>query len=645
MKIRLFYILISLIYFFNTAPAQTIYTDVLVVGGGTGGTAAGIQSARLKVKTIIAEPTAWLGGMLTAAGVSATDGNNDLPGGLWEEFRQQLYKHYHTENLGTGWVSNTLFEPHVGDSIFKAMCVQEKEYLSVMYGLQLQKVLKENNRIIGAVFKNAGKNTVTIKSKICIDATELGDVIAISGTAYDVGMEDADYSKESFAPGKNNIIQDITWAAILKDYGKNADQTIPRPLGYDSTEFFKSCISIFNNDSVTSPWTAQKMLIYGKIRNNKYMLNWPASGNDYYLNVIEYKPEERIKRYQAAKNHTLQFIYYIQKELGFKNLGLADDEFPTEDKLPLIPYNRESRRIKGLVRLNNNHLVKPFEQHEALYRTGISVGDYPVDHHHHKNSAAPKIKFTPVNSYNIPLGCLIPEKTDGLIAAEKNISVSNIVNGTTRLQPVVLLTGQAAGALAAYCVQHNRQPRNANLRELQQILLNAKCYLVPYVDVKPGDPYWEVIQKAGVTGILKGIGKSEGWANKTYFYPDSTITIGDLEKGLSVFNKYTFPVSHNSSKVDVKNLAGIMNKVFTYFDRCCNFGPFSIGEDYFESERLKETGLTDTAIGRPLKRKEIAYLLLYYFDYFNRFKTTLKGEMIPEKYSVSSTKTNQPGMK
>jgi hypothetical protein len=290
-------------------------------------------------------------------------------------------------------------------------------------------------------------------------------------------------------------------------------------------------------------------------------------------------------------------------------------------------------------------LVKPFEQPEALYRTGISVGDYPVDHHHHKNSAAPKIKFTPVNSYNIPLGCLIPESTDGLIAAEKNISVSNIVNGTTRLQPVVLLTGQAAGALAAYSVQNNRQLRKANVRDVQQILLDAKCYLVPYVDVKPADPFWEAIQKAGVTGILKGIGKSEGWANKTYFYPDSTITIQELEKGLSVFNKYKFPVSNNSSKVDVRNLAGVMNKLFTYFDGCCNYGPFSIGEDYFDSERLNETGLTDTDIGRPLKRKEIAYLLLYYFDYFKRYKTTLKGEMIPEKYSVISTKTNAAGIK
>lgn len=59
----------------------------MIIGGGTAGVAAGIQCARQKVKTILVEPTTWLGGMLTAAGVSATDGNHNLPSGLWEEFR------------------------------------------------------------------------------------------------------------------------------------------------------------------------------------------------------------------------------------------------------------------------------------------------------------------------------------------------------------------------------------------------------------------------------------------------------------------------------------------------------------------------------------------------------------------------------
>ena len=109
--------------------------DVLVIGGGTGGTAAGIQSARSGAKTLIVEPTPWLGGMMTAAGVSATDGNHMLPSGLWAEFRDQLYKVYGGPNrVATGWVSNTLFEPHVGDSIFKSLAARESK-LQVLHGL------------------------------------------------------------------------------------------------------------------------------------------------------------------------------------------------------------------------------------------------------------------------------------------------------------------------------------------------------------------------------------------------------------------------------------------------------------------------------------------------------------------------------
>ena len=43
-----------------------------------------------------------------------------------------------------------------------------------------------------------------------------------------------------------------------------------------------------------------------------------------------------------------------------------------------------------------------------------------------------------------------------LIVAEKSISVSNIINGTTRLQPMVMQIGQAAGALAALAVKEGK---------------------------------------------------------------------------------------------------------------------------------------------------------------------------------------------
>ena len=92
--------------------------DVVIVGGGAGGTSAAIQSARNGAKTLLIEETNWLGGMLTSAGVSAIDGNYKLPSGFWGEFKDSLVSHYGSlEALKTGWVSNVLFEPKVGNEI------------------------------------------------------------------------------------------------------------------------------------------------------------------------------------------------------------------------------------------------------------------------------------------------------------------------------------------------------------------------------------------------------------------------------------------------------------------------------------------------------------------------------------------------
>ena len=94
-----------------SAPEQV---DVLVVGGGASGTAAGIQAARMGVRTMVLEETPWIGGMLTAAGVSCVDGNNRLRSGIFGEFADSLVARYGSnEALQSGWVSNINFDPHI----------------------------------------------------------------------------------------------------------------------------------------------------------------------------------------------------------------------------------------------------------------------------------------------------------------------------------------------------------------------------------------------------------------------------------------------------------------------------------------------------------------------------------------------------
>jgi hypothetical protein len=269
------------------------------------------------------------------------------------------------------------------------------------------------------------------------------------------------------------------------------------------------------------------MLNYAKLPGKKYMLNWPAYGNDIYLHLIHLTPQQRILELEKAKQQTFRYIYFIQHELGYKHFGLADDEFPSKDRLALMPYHRESRRVQGIVRFKVQHISDPFNEKHPFYRTGIAVGDYPIDHHHRKNPAAPQhLDFYPIPSFNVPLGALIPATHKGIIVAEKGISVSNVVNGTTRLQPCVLLIGQAAGTLAALTVQGKYDyAGQVTVRKVQDALLLAGAYLMPYADVNTTNPFFASIQRVGAAGFLRGTGQPNAWANRTWFYPDSTLSM------------------------------------------------------------------------------------------------------------------------
>ena len=605
MKNNLIYRTLLFCFIANISMAQPVkktivHTQLLVIGGSTGGTAAAIQAARMGIQTVLVEETPWLGGMLSAAGVTGTDGNQDLASGIWEAFRQALYTHYHTKKLNTGWVSNTLFEPHVADSIFKSWASKETS-LQCLYGWYFDTALVKNNTIIGATFLNQQKEKLTVYADLCIDATDLGDVYASAGAAFNLGMDDVVTNGEKEAPGKNDIIQDLTWAAVLKDYEKPVDKS----LLIQPADFAPINLKQFDCSTADAPcpigkpyqFKTQKVLDYGKLPNHKYMLNWPAHGNDYYMNGINIKPINRYDYFLPARKQTLAFVYYLQQILGFKNIGIDTTEFSTKDHLAFMPYHREGRRLTGIVTLSIPYLNNAFTQSNALYRTGIAVGDYPVDHHHGKNPAAPSIAFPSIYSYNIPLGSLIPEKLNGMVVCEKGISVSNLVNGTSRLQPCVLLTGQSAGILAAVAIQDKCAPRLVSVRKIQALLLKQKGYLMPYIDIQANDTAFEAIQKIGATGILRGFGKKEAWVSKTYFYPDSLCNAQALWKDLNAFIHFQIENPFTENIVTENTLEKI--------------------QPVFKKINPSLPKLLHQSKSTPLTRKQVALWLINYCDPFS----------------------------
>ena len=585
--------------------------DVVIVGGGASGTAAGLQAAHMGARTLIVEEFDWLGGMLTSAGVSATDGNYRLRGGIWDEFRTELARHYGCDSAG--WVSNVLFEPSVGDSIFKRLVAREPN-LTVWYRSAAE--MAEREKDVWRLGVRRDGRLRQVEADVLVDATELGDVARMAGVPYDVGMDSSAVTHEDIAPAEaNGIVQDLTYVAVLKDYGR--DVTIPRPDGYDSSLFACCCV----NDLCVAPkephrmWSREMMITYGKLPNGKYMINWPIEGNDYYVDMIDMTPEERADAVRRAKSHTLSFVYFLQHELGFNTLGLADDEFPTDDRLPFIPYHRESRRIHGAVRFTLNDITDPYAG--TLYRTAVGVGDYPVDQHHTRYSGwddLPDLYFHPIPSYGFPLGIVIPAGFPGLLVAEKSVSVTNLVNGSTRLQPVVLQIGQATGALAALAAAAGVDPSEVAVRRVQEAVLDAGGYLLPYLDLPAGDPRFKAMQRIGVTGILKGRGANVGWENQTWFDADRTIAESELREGL----REVYPSVRSSVRetpVDGALLTAMLAEALGK----------PAGDIAAQTERAAAGLLSGYDPARPLTRLECALLIDAVADPFHAAEVDIYG--------------------
>ena len=490
----------------------TLTTDVLVVGGGTGGTVAAIQAARRGAKTILVSELPWLGGMLTAAGVAAPDGNelSAFQTGIWGAFLQEL-RQRQTGGLDHAWVSFFTYEPKVGAAIF-ADWVSALSNLQWIVGKVPRQVLREGDRILGVRFDD-----LTIHAQLTLDGTELGDLLALGNVPYRWGWETQAQFDEPSAPRsltdqqdplrpivQRYPVQSPTWVVLLRDWGEgNTAPTISPADDYNPDQF----------QGTWDGYQPETFLNYGRLPQNQFMLNWPQQGNDYGHDLNRLIQGNEAWRAWAAEAiaHSQNFAHFIQSELG-PRYGLATDAFPHSPRqlgggaFALMPYYRESRRLVGLTTVTECDILPlPGQQAAALplnergEMSAIAIGNYPNDHHYpgFDMPLAPKSMLwggrwtgTP---FTIPFEALIPQAVDGLLVCEKNISVSHMANGATRLQPVVLGIGQAAGMAAALCVEHQCAPRNLSVALLQTALLNeptAPAAIVPLVKNVPQHPDW-----------------------------------------------------------------------------------------------------------------------------------------------------------
>ncbi|MEG4271199.1 MULTISPECIES: FAD-dependent oxidoreductase [unclassified Microcoleus] len=490
--------------------SPTLKADVLVVGGGTGGTAAAVQAARRGAKTILVSEFPWLGGMLTSAGVCAPDGNElaAFQTGLWGAFLRELQQRQ-PGGLDWGWVSFFTYDPRIGAEIFAdwVKCLPNLQWIC---GQKAQDVLVEESRISGVRFAD-----FTVSAKITLDATELGDLLALADVGHRWGWEFQAEWGEPSAPAASNAlterysVQAPTWVAIMQDFGKGAvAPEIPAP-------------PVDNPDRFTGAWdgyTPEQFLNYGRLPGGLLMINWPIRGNDYGEGVDRLIKSEASRQefLQESLWHTQSFARFIQTQLG-PRYGLAKNIFPiskienqqNSSLLPsfaLHPYYRESRRLRGISTVTEQDILPvvggrvaklPINS-EGICET-IAIGNYANDHHYPSGDIPLQPKSirwggrwtgTP---FTIPYSALIPGSTDGLLVCEKNISVSHIANGATRLQPTVMNIGQAAGMAAALCAESECQPRELPVRVLQEALLQdseASAAVIPLFNLTPDRSDW-----------------------------------------------------------------------------------------------------------------------------------------------------------
>ncbi|MDZ8083571.1 MAG: FAD-dependent oxidoreductase [Nostoc sp. DcaGUA01] len=472
---------------------MTYTADVLVVGGGTGGTTAAIQAARRGAKTILVSEFSWLGGMLASAGVSAPDGNEleALQTGLWGAFLQEL-RHRQPGGLDNCWVSFFSYDPRIGAEIF-ADWVGELPNLHWISGQVPLEVYRQGDSITGVRFAD-----FAVTAKIILDGTELGDLLALADIPYRWGWELQSEWGEPSAPVTFNSlterypVQAPTYVVIMEDFGEAVAPEIPAAPNYNPSLF----AGAWDN------YGAQTFLNYGRLPGDRFMINWPICGNDYGEGVDRLIKSDvaRGEFIQESRWHSQNFARFIQNQLG-RCYGLAKQVFPhTQKAFALHPYYRESRRLVGVATIREQDILPVAGGRVAsIFNDAIAVGNYANDHHYPgvQFSVQPKsIQWggrwtgTP---FTIPYSCLIPAKTDGLLVCEKNISVSHIANGATRLQPVVMGIGQAAGMAAAICVELNCQPRDLPVRDLQAALLqddHARAIIVPFFNLPPNHSDW-----------------------------------------------------------------------------------------------------------------------------------------------------------
>jgi hypothetical protein len=497
-------------------------TDVLIVGGSLGGVAAALAALRLRRKVMLTEAGSWIGGQLTSQAVPP-DEHPWIEGSgctaSYRRLRHAIREYYrrnypllpeprfdHRLNPGRGGVSPLCHEPRVALSAMHELLAPylASRQLDIRYHYRPIAVEHEADHVRAVSFIDAvtGRRVV-VRAPFVLDATEFGDLLPMAEVEHVLGAESQAQTGEPHAlEGDPDPLdqQATTWCFAL-DYVEGEDFTIDKPRDYDfwreyrapfwpgpqlSWEFLVPSTletrrqGIFEgptDEDVDDLWHFRRILYRGHYPEDLFdsditLVNWPQ--NDYWLGPLVGVPEEEAKKHwEGARQLSLSFIYWMQTEAprlgggyGYRGLRLRTDVVGTNDGLAKHPYVRESRRIRAEFTVLEQHVgVEAREpvQGAEVFPDSVGIGSYRIDLHPSTGLRT----YVDISSwpFQIPLGSLLPVRVENLLPACKNLGVTHITNGCYRMHPVEWNIGEAAGALAAFCLERGLKPRQVRHNE------------------------------------------------------------------------------------------------------------------------------------------------------------------------------------
>ena len=441
------------------------------------------------------------------------------------------------------------FEPRVALDVLLAMAAPHVDAgrLKILTRTKAARAEVSRDRIESMLAVNLDDRRWTrIRSRIVIDATELGDLLPLVGAENVIGAESKAETGEPHAlpaEPKTDCVQSFTYTFVLERMAPGARHLIPKPDRYEhyrdsqpySLRIHVSGGEIYGEETrwleyqvlEQAPGTKGGLWTYRRLidrslfppnsgfLNDVSMINWP--GNDYRdQSILDRTPLDQARALQDAKRVSLGFLYWLQTEAprpgaapGFPELKPRPDVFATDDALGKHPYIRECRRIRALRTILEQEVAAENQRGARAQRfeDSVGVGWYPIDIHTSGTDAVEVSSRT--RPFQIPLGALVPVRVKNLLAGAKNLGTTHISNGCYRLHPVEWNVGEAAGALAAFALETGHDPAaihgNPGLRrDFQRRLLGEGVPLYWFTDVGVEHPAFAALQLAAVTGEIEG---------------------------------------------------------------------------------------------------------------------------------------------